>query len=1159
MRLLSLELLRYGHLTDVALRFPPEAGLHVVLGSNEAGKSTALSAIGDALFGFPHLTRFAFLHDTAQLRIGFTVQGADGTRAAFIRRKGRKDTLLDADGNPLPELALSRFLGGAGRDLFEKAFGLNAATLRDGAQSLIEGGGAAGEGLLAGMGLPHLRRALERLEKAADELHGTRHRSRRLARAVDAYQAAQRNLDAATVKPAEWTAAQEALERTRQELTALATEAAALKAEELRLRRARALRQPLLALDQARDALAALADAPALPTSAAEDLARLKAALAKAEEDAAREGQAALRLEQELAALRRDPAVLAVQDLVDALAETRSTALGAARDLPALRRAAETEREAVARAAARLGLEDPPEAVREALPRESHRQAAQRLMTGRARLQAKLDSAEQALRAAASRMDTARQTLAAAISPPAADTLRRAIEATRAEGPLDRDLATAEAEWQEAERRTATALAALNPSPGDAAALAACPLPLPAAAEEVARHLDAARATEDVARRELVATTEEVAQLEADLAHLARGETVPTPEVIAAARGERDAVWRRLRGMLEGAPPDPTLPAAFEALRDRADRLADARADDAQRVNDYAAKSTRLAWLRRQQAAQESALAEAVAALEAAELAWRALWAPAGFMPLSPPAMQQWRAARDAVLDLANRATALRMRRDALRERRTAAIALLAPLLDPPAEAAALAPLLIQAEAQAARLEAAEAAHRKLVEAAAQAARQREEAAAAREAAAAELAASAASWEAALATLRLPLSAGLEEVEEALSTWSAIATAGAAWRSAESRIAEMEAAMTKLARDAAALAETLGEAQGEETPEALAARLARRLAEAREAETASRTLQRQLQDRRREMAAAQQARQAAEAALARLHAAAGTTELPDLEAAVQRAAERTRLLAEVTRLEVTLREQGEGLPEHALRAEQDGFDPAEALARLEEIAARVEEIGHRRTQLGSERQRQEDALAALQAGRDAASHAQDARDALAEAQEAAERFARLHAARFLLKAGIERLRQDSQGPMLRAAAQHFALLTGGRYTRLVTDEQEDGSPLLRAVQADGTTCPLDQLSEGARDQLYLALRVAALEARAAAAEPLPFVADDLLASFDDTRATAALRLLQGLGRSTQAILFTHHAHVAALARRLPGVSVQVLGEAATAPGALSVA
>jgi uncharacterized protein YhaN len=73
------------------------------------------------------------------------------------------------------------------------------------------------------------------------------------------------------------------------------------------------------------------------------------------------------------------------------------------------------------------------------------------------------------------------------------------------------------------------------------------------------------------------------------------------------------------------------------------------------------------------------------------------------------------------------------------------------------------------------------------------------------------------------------------------------------------------------------------------------------------------------------------------------------------------------------------------------------------------------------------------------------------------------------------------------------------------------------------------------LSDGTRDQLFLALRLASVRRWAKDAEPLPFVADDLLVSFDDERAAAALKTLADFGSEVQVILFTHHRHVVDLA------------------------
>src|ERR1700744_5829028 len=115
MRLRELDLLRYGQLTDVALSFPDNVRLHVVHGVNEAGKSTALAAIADALSGFGHRTDFDFLHGAPNLRVGFTLSARAGAVASFVRRKGRRDTLRDVSDEAVPDDSLRRFLGGCRR------------------------------------------------------------------------------------------------------------------------------------------------------------------------------------------------------------------------------------------------------------------------------------------------------------------------------------------------------------------------------------------------------------------------------------------------------------------------------------------------------------------------------------------------------------------------------------------------------------------------------------------------------------------------------------------------------------------------------------------------------------------------------------------------------------------------------------------------------------------------------------------------------------------------------------------------------------------------------------------------------------------------------------------------------------------------------------
>jgi hypothetical protein len=186
MKLCRLDLLRYGHMSDVNLAFPENVRLHVVHGANEAGKSTALAAIADALFGFGHRTDFDFLHGAPQLRVGFTLAARDGAMENFVRRKGRRETLRDMADQVVPDEALRRFLGGVSRDSFERGFGLDGARLREGGRELLRLGGEAGESLLAGAGLLNLRAVLTQLDEKAKSLVGDGRGRRRLSDAVDA-------------------------------------------------------------------------------------------------------------------------------------------------------------------------------------------------------------------------------------------------------------------------------------------------------------------------------------------------------------------------------------------------------------------------------------------------------------------------------------------------------------------------------------------------------------------------------------------------------------------------------------------------------------------------------------------------------------------------------------------------------------------------------------------------------------------------------------------------------------------------------------------------------------------------------------------------------------------------------------------------------------
>ncbi|WP_428395373.1 AAA family ATPase [Lichenicoccus sp.] len=1138
MRLVRLDLLRYGHLSDASLRFNGPAALHVVLGPNEAGKSTALAAIADALFGFGHRTDFDFLHGSAQLRIGVTLAAGDGDAAAFVRRKGRRDTLRDEADQPLPEEALRRFLGGVDRERFERGFGLDGARLRQGGQDLLRSGGEAGESLLAGSGVAHLRPALARLDEEAKSLFGDGRGRRLLSEAVETWRQAVRESEVRAVAPKAWQETEAAYARVQNELADLQAQTRALAAEGSKLQRVRRTAPLLSGLDAARAASADLADAPLLAPDAEQRLDALSAHAREAARDAEREAAELRRLVALGAALPADEAALSMQDAIDRLVARRQVAEGAAGDLPEVHAAIVGHCARVSEALADLGARHGPKVARDSVPGAANRRRVQQLVSRHAALSATAAAADRASAAARLQRERAEAALLQAPPPPSPVPLRRSIERVRGEGPLDAELARARRAAADASACVVSALAALPLWTGSLAELLASPLPLPAETAAAATRLDAAFAATEQARLAAMALDTEVAALQDELARLSTGEAMPTPAAVTQARLRRDQAWRQFRQQHAQSSAD-----AFEALRDEADRLADRRADEVLRVSAHLAATARLELLLRERVpGAGQAVADAGAGLEAAQAAWSALWAAAGLLPEAPAAMVEWRRARDDVVRRAAAGTDAAEALATLRERWDRASAMLPG--GQPGES--LAAQLLRAETACEAAERAESAHRACAEALAGATARLADLADEAASAEAALADWRGSWGSAVEGLGLGPDADVETMESVLGAWGRIAEVAPAWRADEQRVIDMTASLADFSNEAQALRSALGEPAGEETASLLAARLGRRLAQARAAQAEASALAERIG---RHEAAAIEARHrlaACEAELAALRQACGAQDDAGVRRAIERARQRDAARAEIARLAAALLAQGDGLAEALLRVEALSVDVDSAAARLAEIEPAMQALGEQREAASAARARAEASLAAMRTGHDAAGRAQEAADALAQARAHAERYGRLRVAQVLLRAGIERFRAQQQGPLLRAAGAHFARLTGGRYGGLSVDEDAAGRALLRAIRDNGAECPVEALSEGARDQLYLALRVAAIEAHAARAQPMPFIADDLLVHFDDTRARAALALLAALGATTQVILFTHHAHIASLASELAGVSVQTL-------------
>ena len=125
---------------------------------------------------------------------------------------------------------------------------------------------------------------------------------------------------------------------------------------------------------------------------------------------------------------------------------------------------------------------------------------------------------------------------------------------------------------------------------------------------------------------------------------------------------------------------------------------------------------------------------------------------------------------------------------------------------------------------------------------------------------------------------------------------------------------------------------------------------------------------------------------------------------------------------------------------------------------------------------------------------------------------------------------------ERQPETLQEASKHFQRLTDGHYTRVWTPMGEN---VLLVDDAEGRRLPVETLSRGTREQLFLSLRLALVASYARRGIELPLVLDDVLVNFDSRRAKAAASVLRDFAaEGHQLLVFTCHEHVWKLFKNL---------------------
>ncbi|WP_415184429.1 AAA family ATPase [Phaeovulum sp.] len=1145
MRLERLDLTRYGKFTDRSLAFaPPKPGapdLHILYGPNEAGKSTTLAAWLDLLFGIPDKSPYRFLHQSA-MRVGARLD-IGGQMQEVVRIKGRGATLLDAGGAALPEAVLGAGLGGIDLAGYRAMFSLDDDTIEAGGNSILASQGDLGQLLFsASAGLTGLGKGLETLRREADAFFRPRAQNtalNSLKARLDALEARKREIDTQAADYARLTAQEAQAHEEWAAVQARLSETQVALAAQRQLQAALPIYARWLRLGADLAPLSALPEPPGDWAALLPDLAQAQAATrARQEETAAR----ITALERQLAALCPDPDVLAAREEIAAATDLKSAHDEAVKDLPHREEEATSAAQQIAALLLALGQPGADPAALRLLARTVAGLRA--LIETRSGVEAR----RQAAHTEATEAETAATEAAALLAdaggaPLRAEALAVLLASLRAQDPGGA-LRHARRQRALAEETLAPKLAALAPWRGGVEDLTAMAPPL-------LRQIDGWQAAIASANQARAAAEAEVARLQAQIARAEAGLAAqgvgggPVDAATAAAvRSQREAAWAAHRARLDAGSAD-----AFEAALRHDDRMGAAWAAQGAEVARDAQAQEALAVLRADLTGAEAAQ---VAAQGSQSAAVRAL--QAGIAALSDKldpdqsaeALRHWLGLRDAALEAAAQVARARAEETAAEAAVSAArAALVAALAGAGADADPDLPydtLMAEAQAQSDASTRLGALHATAAQA--RAVHQRRQAALA--AAEAEADRWAQEWAGLAADSWLMEGGAAPEpdvMRALLDGAEALERAAATHAALNDRIAKMRANRVAFEAAVARLGQVLGMAEGA----ALWADVTARLTRADEVERARATALADHQAATRRAEDLAQERLKIDAQLFEMMRFFDASDVTDLREALTACARRQRLTAARISAEDEICEALAAADLAGALARLEAIDRMRLEADLAQYEARAQELTEAaQTAFAalSEARRQLSAVG----GDDAAARLDEARETvLLEISEQASAHLRRRLGILAVDHALSDYRDSHRSAMMQRASEAFALISRGAYSGLAAQPDKDREVLL-AMAADGSAKPAPDLSKGTRFQLYLALRVAGYHTLAETRRPVPFIADDIMETFDDDRSAEAFALLAQMATVGQVIYLTHHRHLCEIAQRVcPAAQITQLG------------
>lgn len=1173
MRLEHLDLICYGYFQGKLIKFPHnKTDLHIIFGPNEAGKSTALSAIEDLLFGIPKSTSFNFLFDNKDLRIAATLHDGSRTNSlTFQRKKGTKDTILDEQGNPLPTNILYEFLHGIDRSFFERMFNLSHERLRQGGKAILEEKDDIGRTLFsASAGLLGLGDVLTRLEEKADQIWAQRKSGHRLYyQAHDRYEDAERRKRDSTVLTRHWKEVRSRLNKIKEDHEAKNQEYAQKTTLQEKLQRIRRILPYIGQIKRFEDNIATLATVPRFSANAGGVLEEAEGDLKRADSALNTLSEQIVEIQKELETINPNKDILERERNIKQLENDRAIVEKHETDIPNRQTeidVLETRRHDLA---VELGW-DPQNIKKENFFPQTLVLRIEGLIGKKRALETRLESNSEGSRDAETRHQSLLEAKAHLGKIPDTNTLETAIRQVRAKGNLQTESNRVGDEIAQLTQGIERNLKELKPWEGTVEQLENLHVPQIEILERFNQEFSDLTTSQKDLLKDKERVEDQLNECNLEKEQFLRDKQAVAREELMEARRFRDCGWKIIRRQYidgQNVPEEEVarfsngkkISEAFENSLEDADSLADSRFT-------HAEETAQLSEISRTVEKSENKLEtlnrkEEVLQEQGIDLSnrWNAQWTGCGFVPLGPAEMLGWIERRNSVLDDYAQMLACARQRESLKAEIEEARTLLVNGLKDVGEETvmlnnqSLHLILEHAETVRSKIEkklTLEEEYRKQISTAKT---QWDQAKEKFEKVKKEYQDWEASWVESLGTAGFSSDSTLEDIEFYLTATKEIKEKGEEISKIRTtRIETMERDITRFHQNVEKLLDDLSMLQGKKEVKESVNCLVDRLDEERQSKAKKETKTTQLEALTKREAEQKELRLDALARIQPLLEIAETDELSVLRQKINDSTQLATLEQKKEEILTELMKQGDGKSREELESECVGQDADQVEAQLSVLRNELSEINGELQHLAEQKNEARVNMEVISGRADAAAAEADRQLALADMGDAANRYVRSRTAAILLRWGMERFRKEKQGPLLKRASEIFNILTLQNFLKLMVELDDNDALYLAGIRSNDFRVGVEGMSDGTVDQLYLALRLAAIEEYVQKSTPLPFIADDLFINYDNERAAAGFKCLADLAQKTQVLFFTHHEHLINVAKEALSSEQFVIHSIATA-------